>query len=154
MHYTGVRDGKKEKVKKKAIVVSQDTSTLCRCTQNLKTLALLGAEKSVAKKNIGKNDKITNKGNDKYKDANSLLYKYKKSYPMFVRNLKILGEVGAVFPEKSLTKNFIGEKNGQIKGMISMMILILSYTIQQVIFNVRTNCKILGVVVPEKSLTK
>ena len=38
---------------------------------------------------------------------------------MFVQNFKILG---AVVPEKYLTKDLIGEKekNGQIKGMISM----------------------------------
>ena len=38
---------------------------------------------------------------------------------------------------RTMTKNYIGEKkNGQIKDMISMRIMILSYTIQQVITNV------------------
>ena len=57
MYYTGVRDGKKEKGKKKAkemleswFSFTQYTSILCKCIQNLKTLALLGAEKSVTKK--------------------------------------------------------------------------------------------------------
>ena len=45
-------------------------------------------------------------------------------------------------------------KNGPIKGMISMRMLILSYTIQHIIPNVCTNFKILGAVVPEKSLTE
>ena len=46
---------------------------------------------------------------------------------------------GAVVPEKSLMKYFIGEKkNGQIKGMICMRMLSLSYIIQQVILNVCT----------------
>ena len=35
-------------------------------------------------------------------------------------------------------KKIIGEKNGQIKKMISMRMLILSYTIQQVIANICT----------------
>ena len=46
------------------------------------------------------------------------------------------------------------EKNGQIKGKISRRRPILFYTIQQVIPNICTNFKILGTVVPEKSLTK
>ena len=55
MHYTGVR-WKKGKDKKKSKEISalwfsftQDISTICRCIQNLKTVALLGAEKSVMK---------------------------------------------------------------------------------------------------------
>ena len=46
---------------------------------------------------------------------------------MFVQNFKILG---AVVPEKSLTKTFIGEKekNGQKKGTINIRMLILSNT--------------------------
>ena len=79
-------------------------------------------------------EKKINKGNDKHEDADSLLHK--KSYPMFIRNFKILG---AVVPEKSLTKILLEKKkNGQIKGMIGMRMLILSYTIQQVIPNVYT----------------
>ena len=46
------------------------------------------------------------------------------------------------------------KKKVQIKGMISMRMLILSYTIQQVILNVCTKFKILGRVIPEKSLTE
>ena len=57
---------KKEKGKKKSKEISalcfsftQHTSTLCRCIQNLKTLTLLGAEKSVTKHFIGENEKMT-----------------------------------------------------------------------------------------------
>ena len=51
-----------------------------------------------------------------------------------------------------VAKTFIEEKkNVQIKGILSMRMLIFSYTIQQV--NV-PNFKILGRVVPEKSLTE
>ena len=53
---------------------TQDTSTLCRCIQNLKTLALLRAEKSVMKNFIGEKEKMTNKGSDKHEDADSLLH--------------------------------------------------------------------------------
>ena len=56
--------------------------------------------------------------------------------------------------ENSVTKNFIGKKNGQIKGMISSSMLILFYTIQQVIPNICTNFKILDALVTEKSLTQ
>ena len=38
------------------------------------------------------------------------LTRYKKLYPMFIPNFKNLG---TVVPEKSLTKNFIGENIGQ-----------------------------------------
>ena len=48
-----------------------------------------------------------------------------------IQNLKTLVVIGA---ENYVTKRFIGEKkNGQIKGMISSSMLILFYTIQQVI---------------------
>ena len=58
---------------------------------------------------------MTNKGNDKHEDADSVLHK--KLYPMFIRNFKILP---AVVPEKSLTKNLLEKKkNGQIKEMRS-----------------------------------
>ena len=47
---------------------------------------------------------------------------------MFVPNFKILG---AVVPEESVTKTFIGEEeNGETKGMISIRMLNPSYTIQ------------------------
>ena len=81
---------------------TQNTSTLCRCIQNLRTLALLGAKKSVMKIFIGEKEKER-----QIKGMRLLIISYKKSYPMFIRNFKILG---AVVPEKSLTKNFIGEK--------------------------------------------
>ena len=63
MHYTGVR-WKKGKDKKKSKEISalwfsftQDISTICRCIQNLKTVALLGAEKSVMKHVTGEKEK-------------------------------------------------------------------------------------------------
>ena len=81
MHYTGVRDRKKENGKKKSNEIlalwfsfTQDTSTHCRCIQNLKTLALLGAEKSVTKNLIGEKEKMTKKGNEKNDDADTLLH--------------------------------------------------------------------------------
>ena len=52
------------------------------------------------------------------------------------KKLKTLALIG---PEKYVTKTFTGEKeNGQMKGMVSMRMLILSYTIQEVIPNVCT----------------
>ena len=78
MHYTGVRDGKKEKGKKSKEIsalwfsFTQDISTVCRCIQNLKTLVLLGAEKSVTKNLL--EEKENDKGDDKHEDADSLLH--------------------------------------------------------------------------------
>ena len=46
------------------------------------------------------------------------------------------------------------KKTGQIKAMISMKMLILSYIIQQIIPNVLQNFKILGEVALEISLKK
>ena len=70
---------------------------------------------------------------------------------MFVPNFKILDEV---VPEKSVTKNFEKKKNGQIKGMLSMRMQNLSYTIQVVIPNVCTKSfQTPSGEVPEKSLT-
>ena len=46
------------------------------------------------------------------------------------------------------------KKTGQIKELISNLWLILLYTVQLLISDVYTNFKILGQVVPEKSLTK
>ena len=50
---------------------------------------------------IGKKEKRTNKGTNKQYVANSFNTRYNLSYPMFVSNFKILGQVVA---EKSLTK--------------------------------------------------
>ena len=47
-----------------------------------------------------------------------------------MQNLKTLILLGA---EKSETENFEKKENGQTKDMISMKMIILSYTIQQVI---------------------
>ena len=58
-----------------ALRVKQYTSTLCKCIQNLKTLALIKANKSVTNFFfIGEKEKRTNKGNDKHKEAESLLH--------------------------------------------------------------------------------
>ena len=42
--------------------------------KSLRTLALIGAEKSAAKIFIGEKVKCTNKENDKYEDADSILH--------------------------------------------------------------------------------
>ena len=52
----------------------QNTWPLSRYIQNLKTLALIEAEKSVTKIFIGEKEKWTNKGNDKQEEADSLLH--------------------------------------------------------------------------------
>ena len=55
---------------------------------------------------------------------------------MFVQIYKILG---AGVPEESMTKMLLEKmKNGQIKGMINMRVLSLSYTIQVEVPNVCT----------------
>ena len=71
------------------------TWPLSRCIQNLKTLALIGAEISIMEIFIGEREKWTNKGNDKREEADSL---YNRSYPTFVPNFKILS---VIVPEKS-----------------------------------------------------
>ena len=43
------------------------------CIQNLKTLALIGAEKFVTENLLGEKEKWTNNGNDKQQHADSLL---------------------------------------------------------------------------------
>ena len=71
-----------------------------RCIQNSKTLALIGAEKSVTEILIGEKEKLTNKRNEKQGEADSLLHNTNvTSCPTFVPNFKILGKV---VPEKSL----------------------------------------------------
>ena len=83
MYYIGVRDGKKQKWKKTVkinlnILVSCPTIYLAwplsRCTRNLKTLALIEAEKSVIENLIGEIEKWINKGNGKHQEADSLLH--------------------------------------------------------------------------------
>ena len=64
--FSSARWKKRKKVKRRqnnsasGFSFTQYTSTLCRCIQNLTTLALIGAEKSVMKNFIGekKNDQI------------------------------------------------------------------------------------------------
>ena len=50
------------------------TWPLSRCIRNLKTLALIEAEKSVTENMIGEKEKWTNKGNSKHQEADSLLH--------------------------------------------------------------------------------
>ena len=76
MYYIGVRDGKR---RQKLISASwfscpQYTWPLSRCIQNLKTLALIEAVKSVTEIFIGEKEKWTSKGNDKQEEADSLLH--------------------------------------------------------------------------------
>ena len=83
-----------------------------------------------------KNEKWTIKGNDKYEDADSLLHDTTSHTQCLFKIYKILG---AAVPEKSLTKKLLeNKKNGQIKTMVSMRMLSLSYTIQHFISNVCT----------------
>ena len=80
MYYIGVRDGKSKNGKRKQKLISESwfslpqyTWPLSRCIQNLKTLALIEAKKSVTEIFIGKKEKWTNNGNDKQEEADSLL---------------------------------------------------------------------------------
>ena len=86
MYNIGVRDGKKQKWKKKAkinlsilIFFPQYTWPFSRCIQNLKTLALIEGEKSVTEIFIGEKEKWTNNGNDMQEEADSLIHN-KTSY--------------------------------------------------------------------------
>ena len=81
MYYIGVRDGKKQKWKKRQKIISasrfsfpQYTWPLSRCIQNLKTLTLIEAEKYVTEIFIGEKEKWTTNGNDKQEEADSLLH--------------------------------------------------------------------------------
>ena len=75
MHKTGVRDGKRSQKKfqhcgfllHKILQSSAGVYKIWR-------LALLGSEQSVMKNFIGEKVKMTNKGNDKHEDADSLLH--------------------------------------------------------------------------------
>ena len=84
MHYTGVRDGKIENLKKKEKINISNTWPPSRCIQSLEVQAPIEAEKTVTE----------------------------------------------IFLER--------KKNGQIQELISNMWLILCYTVQLVIPNVRT----------------
>ena len=82
MYYTGVRDEKKRKNGKRGQKLITESCfsfppyiwPLSRCIQNLKTLAIIGAENSVTKSFIGEKEKWTNKGNDKQQHADSLVH--------------------------------------------------------------------------------
>ena len=105
MYYTGVRDGKIEKDGKNKSqhlgFLSHNILGLATLKVNLKTLALIEAEKSVIENLTGEKEKCTNKGNGKYHGGWFSLTQYNKSYPTIVPNFKILD---AVVPEKSLTQ--------------------------------------------------
>ena len=73
MHYIGVRDGKKEKWKKMVkinliilVFFPEYTWPLSRCIRNLKTLALIEAEKTATENLFGEKEKLTNEGNGKH----------------------------------------------------------------------------------------
>ena len=69
------KNGKRRQILISAsIFFQQYTWPLSRCIQNLKTLALIEAEKSVTEIFIGEKEKWTNKGNDKQEEADSLLH--------------------------------------------------------------------------------
>ena len=70
------------------------------CTQNLKTLASVGAEKSATEIFIGEKEKGTNKGIDK-QYVSVFVAQYNSSLSSFVPNFRILSQVVA---EKSLTE--------------------------------------------------
>ena len=81
MYYVGVRHGKKRKMEKEgeinlSILFYFPTIYLAalKGIQNLKTLALIEAEKSVTEIFIGEEEKWTNNGNDKQEEADSLLH--------------------------------------------------------------------------------
>ena len=81
MYYIGVRDGKKEKWKKKAnlnhrILVFFPTIYLAplKVYTKFEDSGLIGAENSVTKSFIGEKENRTNKGNDKQQHADSLLH--------------------------------------------------------------------------------
>ena len=80
MYYMGVRDGKMRKVVKINLSILVFCSIiylawpLSRCIRNLKTLALIEAEKFVIENLIGEKEKWTNKGNGKQQEADSLLH--------------------------------------------------------------------------------
>ena len=71
--YFGVRDGKMEKSQHLGFL-SHNIWLLSRCIRNLKTLALIEAEKSATENLTGEKEKWTNKGNDKHQEADSLLH--------------------------------------------------------------------------------
>ena len=72
-----MRDGKKEKWKKKAKInhsVLVFFPTINLAPLHLETLVLVGAKNSMTGIFIGKKEKWTNKGNDKQEEADSLLH--------------------------------------------------------------------------------
>ena len=98
MYYIGVRHGKR---RQKLISASwfsfpQYTWLCSRCIQDLKTLALIEAVKSVTEIFIGEKENWTNKGNDKQEEVDSLLH----NTTSYTQHLYL----GSVVPEKSLTQ--------------------------------------------------
>ena len=61
----------------------QYTWPLSRCIQNLKALAIIGAENSVTKSFIGEKEKWTNKGNDKQQHADSLSHNTSRTQHLY-----------------------------------------------------------------------
>ena len=88
---------------------------------------------------IGVRDEKTKNGKRRQKLITASWFsfpQYTWSLSMCIQNLKTLAVIGA---ENYVTKILLErKKNGQIKGMISSCMLILFYTIQQVIPNICT----------------
>ena len=81
MHNIGVKDGKKRKkwkkkgkIKTSILTFTQYTWAPSRCIQNLKTLAKIGAEKSVTGISVREKEKWRNKETDKQYLADFLLH--------------------------------------------------------------------------------
>ena len=82
MYYIRMGDGKEKKKWKKKDKINLSILVFCpiiylaslKVYTKLKTLALIGVEKSVTGNLIGEKEKWTNKGNDKQEVADSLLH--------------------------------------------------------------------------------
>ena len=87
--------------------------------KNFKTLAPIGAEKSMTQISIGENEKWTNNGTDKPYVA-VFVTQYNSSLSSFVPNFRILTQVVAEksLTEKSLQTNRQTNKHNYRKGKI------------------------------------
>ena len=87
-----------------------------KCTQNLKTLAPIGAEKSVMEISIGEKEKWTNKETDKQYVAVFFVTQYNSSLSSFVPNFRALSQVVA---EKSLTEKKVYRQTDRQTNIIT-----------------------------------
>ena len=107
MYYIRVTEGKKWKIEKEdtmrisiLIFIYTIHFAYLKVYRNLKTLAPIGAEKSVTEISIGEKGKWTNKGTDKQYVA-VFVVQYNLSLSSFVPNFRIISQVVA---EKSLAE--------------------------------------------------